>query len=69
MQLDGPMLAKAASAALMVFGRHHPLTQALHMAMADPSDLAQVHEALADLTPEHRRLFATTLNLELVPRQ
>lgn len=69
MRLDGDTLAKAATAALMVFGRRHPLTQALHMAMADPDDLEDVHDALGALPPDQYRLFAAAFHHEMMPRR
>ena len=62
MRLDSGTLAKAASAALMVFGRHHPLTATLYMAMADPTDLADVRRALDSLPAD---FFAARLAVEL----
>ncbi len=66
MRLDSGTLAKAASAALMVFGRHHPLTDALHMAMAGPTDLADIQRALEALPADQHRLFATAFHDEMM---
>jgi hypothetical protein len=67
MRLDAKTVAKAASAALHVFGRQHPLTVALYMAVADPDDLEDVHAALADLPREHYKLFAAAFYREMMP--
>ena len=69
MRLDAETLAKAVTAALITFGPDHPLTGALTMAMADPDDLDDVLAALADLAPEHRRMFAAALHHEMMPRR
>ena len=67
MRLDANTIAKAASAALHVFGRHHPLTMALYMAIADPDDLDDVHAALAALPRDHHKLFAAAFYNEMMP--
>ncbi len=67
MRLDAHTLAKAANAALHVFGQHHPLTEALYMAMADPDDLADVQAALDALPADQHRLYAATFCNLLIP--
>lgn len=67
MRLDAHTIAKAANAALQVFGRYHPLTEALYMAVADPEDLDDVHAALAALSREHHKLFAAAFYNQMMP--
>lgn len=69
MRLDADTIAKAANAALHVFGQQHPLTEALYMAMADPDDLAEVRAALDALPSEQHKLFAATFCNLLMPHR
>ncbi len=67
MKLSADMLAVVTEAALGLFGRHHPLTQALHLAMVDPTDLEDVRTALRELPERSHKILAAAVSERLLP--